>query len=276
MEGRVYSGGDRCKDMDLSCENVGKVLVIDDSVATGHAIGEVKDRLKMLSGRCDIVYGAVYVTPDSLNLVDCYAEVVDVPRVFEWNLFHHWIIEESCVDIDGVLCEDPPVDDDGEVYLDYISNARPLYTPSREIHTIVSCRLEKYRNVTEKWLKQHDIRYRNLVMLPFDSKDERIKWGRHAEYKAETLVRSGCRFFIESSLAQAVTINAITDIPVFCTENFAMIDAHVEEKNRHARRRRRRVKRFEAMKRILDRVLPAKAYDLVCEAYHRINKNDLR
>ncbi len=35
-------------------------------------------------------------------------EVIDRPRIFEWNVLHHpGILKDACLDIDGVLCHDP-------------------------------------------------------------------------------------------------------------------------------------------------------------------------
>ena len=48
-----------------------------------------------------------------------------------------------------------------------------------EINTIVTSRLEKYREPTEKWLKDHGVKYKQLIMLDLPSAEERRKQGCH-------------------------------------------------------------------------------------------------
>jgi len=112
--------------------------------------------------------------------------------------------------LDGVLCADPSIDDDGPLYINEITNAPEKFIPKYTINNIVTCRLEKYRNITEQWLLKHNIKYNNLIMLNFNTKDERIKWGKHAEYKAEKYLVSNDVIFFESSLAQAKIIKNIS------------------------------------------------------------------
>jgi uncharacterized HAD superfamily protein len=71
------------------------------------------------------------------------------------------------VDFDGILCYDAEKeqDDDGERYIDFIKNAKPLYLPRKKpIPLIVTARIEKYREITEEWLANHNIQFDKLVM----------------------------------------------------------------------------------------------------------------
>lgn len=227
MEGRVYSSGVR-GDF-ITDDRSKKVIIMDDSFDKGGALAKVKSRLEQLKNKNSykISYGVVYTTKLGIQQLDYWCEVIDNScRIFQWNLFHHKsIIGSSCFDIDGVLCPDPPIDDDGLKYLDYIQNAPLLYAPSTEIDTLVSCRLEKYRKVTEDWLHFHNIKYRNLVMLNLKNKEERIKWGKHGEYKAKVYRDSSNILFVESSLAEAKVIRKLSGKDVFCIETFQMLNA---------------------------------------------------
>ncbi len=171
----------------------------------------------------EFCYFAPIVTSASSHMVDAYAEIIDDVRVFEWNLFHHRLLESACIDLDGVLCVDPPIDDDGEIYTNYILNATPLFIPTTTIGTIVTCRLEKYRPQTEAWLKQNNIKYHNLVMLDMPSREARIKWGRYGEYKANYYSQHNGVLFIESSLRQATTIAQLSHKDVICIETNSLI-----------------------------------------------------
>lgn len=222
LEGRVYGIGARKKFVQE--KTIKKVLVVDDSIGSGQALKEAKEKLSDLKEIYDLTYAAVIASPESKQLIDYYCEEVPFPRVFQWNLFHHPdFIPQSCFDIDGVLCEDPPVDDDGPIYLEYIKNAIPKYIPTIEIHTLVTCRLEKYRAATEEWLRKNGVKYKNLVMLNMKSREERITWGQHGKYKGDVFAKSDASFFVESSLMQAKQIVRIAKKPVFCTENFQML-----------------------------------------------------
>ena len=225
LEGRVYSTGQRGKYISKTDRSV--VLIIDDSVSTGYAICKVKEKLKNKSLEYNFIYSTVFVAPGSEHLIDIYCEVVHLPRVFQWNLFHHkQFVNNACFDIDGVLCVNPPIDDDGEQYISYLKDAIPYIIPSHEIDTLVTCRLEKYREITENWLNTHHVRYKHLIMLNFNTKAERISWGKHGEYKGQVYKDSKNLLFVESSLSEAMKIAEVSNKIVYCTENFQMIYPH--------------------------------------------------
>ena len=123
------------------------------------------------------------------------------------------------------MCIDPTEkeNDDGPLYEDFILNAKPFFIPTVKINTIVSCRLEKYRKQTEKWLSKYNITYDNLILLNLPNKEARIKWNKYGEYKADIYIKSNCELFIESSSNQAYKIAKISNKPVFCIENFEML-----------------------------------------------------
>jgi uncharacterized HAD superfamily protein len=147
------------------------------------------------------------------------------PRVFEWNLFHHSIISDACLDLDGVLCVDPTEEenDDGEKYRTFLLNAKPLFVPTLEIGHIVSARLEKYRGETEQWLRNNGIRYKKLHLLNLPSKEARIKAQAHHTHKIDIYKKTGAMLFIESDYDQAKTIALGTGKPVICVENMEML-----------------------------------------------------
>jgi len=197
-----------------------KVLVIDDSINSGASIKKVKSAIQRANLPYETYYAAVYVTPASCEFVDFWCEAVDQPRCFEWNVMHHPNLERSCVDLDGILCRDPSdyENDDGENYRHFLINVEPLFKPSVEIGWIVTCRLEKYRDLTEEWLKKHSIRYRSLVMMDLPDKKTRLALGNHALFKAEVYKSTDAMLFIESSFNQAQEIARISGKEVLCIE----------------------------------------------------------
>ncbi|NQX76321.1 phosphoribosyltransferase family protein [Gilvibacter sp.] len=223
LKGHVYKAGARGQFINIDA--IKKVLVVDDSIASGGALREVKERLKDQAEKFKIEYAAIYVAAGKERDADYYFETVPTPRYFQWNIFNHTSLSKACFDIDGVLCVDPTPDqnDDGEKYRSFILNAAPLYLPGSKIGTLVTSRLEKYREETEVWLEKHGVQYDKLVMLDLPDAKARQRLNNHGQHKANEFSESQYSLFVESELPQALEINRITKKPVFCTETFSMV-----------------------------------------------------
>ena len=135
----------------------------------------MKDVLNNLASQVKVFYAAIYVTEQAKQLVDFYFDECPLPRVFEWNIMDHIVLSNACVDMDGVLCRNPTPEenDDGEKYVKFIQTAKPLFIPQHKIKAIVTCRLEKYRELTEQWLKAHGVKYDKLYMMSYKTAAER-------------------------------------------------------------------------------------------------------
>lgn len=223
LNGHIYKAGARSQFFDIS--EFKKILVVDDSIASGSAMVEVKESLKHLESKFDIKYCAVYIIAGKEKMVDYFFEIVPLPRYFQWNILNHTTLEKACFDIDGVLCADPlpEQNDDGPKYIDFILNAPPLFIPGSKIGTIVTSRLEKYRTETETWLKANNIKYNDLVMLDLPDMAARQRANNHGDHKAKAYMSKQYVLFVESEYHQAVEINRLSKKPVLCTENFEMI-----------------------------------------------------
>lgn len=207
--------------------NARSIVVIDDSVSMGLAMRSVRQMIADAMPSANITYCAVYGTLAKHPDVDVVLEVVGHPRMFQWNVMHHGLLANCCVDIDGVLCCDPSENenDDGDAYMGFLASASPLSVPSKRIGWLVTSRLEKYRGDTENWLKSHGIEYGRLIMLDLPSKEERIRSGAHGTFKAgvyKQLPRA--LLFIESDYRQAEIIARESGKPVLCTETQHLID----------------------------------------------------
>jgi len=223
LNGHIYKAGARSQFFDIS--EFKKILVVDDSIASGSAMVEVKESLKHLESKFDIKYCAVYIIAGKEKMVDYFFEIVPLPRYFQWNILNHTTLEKACFDIDGVLCADPlpEQNDDGPKYIDFILNAPPLFIPGSKIGTVVTSRLEKYRKETETWLKANNIKYNDLVMLDLPDMAARQRANNHGDHKAKAYMSKPYVLFVESEYHQAVEINRLSKKPVLCTENFEMI-----------------------------------------------------
>lgn len=227
-EGRILPCGET-RQTYINHTPIRKVLVVDDSVGQGGSMTKAKQKLRNAVHDCEFIYLAPIVTSIGITFVDLYFEIIDDSRIFEWNLFHHHFLGNACLDIDGVLNVDPEIDDDGPIYQDFLLSARPKFLPTARIDTLITCRLEKYREQTEYWLKKHNIQYNNLVMLDMPDKKTRVTWGRHGEYKGEYYKNNKHILFVESNPTQAKTICKISKKPVYCVETNTLLQPFIEE-----------------------------------------------
>ena len=218
LNGNEPVGGRRLEVTDLSAVN--NILVVDDSIRFGGQLLKVKEKLQQ---KPTYNYGfcTPFATTENKHLVDYSFELIDKPRIFQWNIMHSWIYEHSCVDIDGVLCDDPKEEenDDGEKYLHFLLNAPLKYKPSSNVHTLVTNRLEKYRPQTEQWLHRQGIKYKELLMLDLPDRATRVRMGNYGAFKAEVYQTSkDTLLFIESDCHQASRINLLSGRAVFCVD----------------------------------------------------------
>jgi hypothetical protein len=218
LNGNSPVGGRRLEVTDLSA--VSNILVVDDSIRFGGQLLKVKEKLQQ---KPTYNYGfcTPFATTENRHLVDHSFELIDKPRIFQWNIMHSWIYEQSCVDIDGVLCDDPKEEenDDGEKYLKFLLNAPLKYKPSSNVHTLVTNRLEKYRPQTEQWLHRQGIKFKELLMLDLPDRATRVRMGNYGAFKAEVYQsRKDTLLFIESDLNQANRINLLSGRAVFCVD----------------------------------------------------------
>lgn len=215
-------GDRRLREQDASTSDKLRVLFIDDSINNGNAYNRFINNLpKEFKGKnFSWDYLAVYGSENANKSL--FIEFCPTPRIFQWNYKNHPLSRYFCYDLDGVLCVDPTDEqnDDGEKYIEFIKNAKPLYIPNYHIKAIVTSRLEKYRSFTEKWLADNNVRYGHLYMLNLPSKEERIRLNAHSSFKAEMYSQiKDSILFIESNNKQAKEIAEKTGKKVICTEN---------------------------------------------------------
>ncbi len=228
LNGCIMSCGDR--QTLLGRGRPGKVLVIDDTVNTGAAIGRARHLLEAMAWTYDILFGCVFSRGrDAKTLVDIWLQDIYVPGeklyFYEWNIMHHHAHRTQAMmwDIDGVMCQDPPPERNTEAYENYLENAVPMVLPTTPVGAIVTYRLEKYRDVTERWLSRHGVQYNDLIMFQAGSREERRAISYPGRYKAHQYKKSEwARLFVESDREQAARICELSGKPVFCYENGRM------------------------------------------------------
>lgn len=162
-----------------------KVLIVDDTVMTGRSLKSIHELAKKEFD--EYLFAAVYVNPLSSYKPDFYAVDLPWPHILEWNVFNSVLSSSSAMDFDGILCHDCLLedDDDGDRYLRFLEEAKPLYIPRKNrIPLIITARLDKYKEPTIQWLERYGIKFDRLVMHPAKSLRERQK-DDIAAYKAK-------------------------------------------------------------------------------------------
>jgi hypothetical protein len=199
---------------DLSDKDYRNKLLVDDSVLSGSAMRKAKEVI----GDCYTC--AIYAAPNSIKKVDYYSRIVNPPRIFEWNFTGTPATPNFMFDMDGVLCQNINVfDDDGDKYMQAISNVKPLYIPTMEIFAICTNRIERWRDVTKTWLQQHEVRYKHLFMQQYPTAVERRKNSKIFDYKAQHYQSSPCNLFVESHNDQAKMISLLSNKPVLSIQS---------------------------------------------------------
>ncbi len=207
-----------------SSSNLRRVLIVDDSCNNGIEMERVKALVALTFPNISFLYFAVFSTTKGSDFLDIFLELVEYPRLFEWNILNHPLLKNASTDLDGVLCTDPSPEqnDDSVNYERFIENAPPLFIPQCTIGKIITSRLEKYRSQTVDWLAKNNVQYNELVMLSGYTASQRKKLGLHGRFKAEKLRASGSLFYVESSDAQARQIVELSGIQVYSVETRRM------------------------------------------------------
>lgn len=213
------------KDKTIEKGDVKNVLLVDDATGRGETMQLCYEQLKNAFGnKINIIKASLLVEQGAKDKVDLYYKVLPKSGAyFEWNLAHCPRTPLG-VDIDGVLCDEPPpeVDANEEKYVAWISNAKPNLIPTYTIEVIVTNRLEKYRTITEEWLKKHNVKYRHLIMLNLPSKRLRTPENM-IENKIKAVKQFDLSWFWESSWTEAQAIYKACRIPVLCTDKMVLL-----------------------------------------------------
>lgn len=208
-----------------------RILVVEDSVGSGataqREFKKLRDRHLAPVVPHEFFFLAVYGVKKNVPAFDLIIEVCPGPRMFEWNWLNNSRLGRAILDIDGVLCKDPPFIEDQtpHTYQKYLANAVPLFIPKIPVMALATSRLEKFRPETEDWLARTGVKYSQLHMAQFKTAPDRRRHGNY-KTKAEVYARmKKARLFIESNNKQAKLIHQATKKLVFCVESGVMYGA---------------------------------------------------
>lgn len=206
----LMESGSRTRGEDFT-KRPGKLVVVDDVVYAGSSMKRARAAVK---GK-PAIFTAVYVRPESVEMVDLYSRTLNSPFLLEWNLVNNGPFigaaknpvfgKGVACDFDGVICHDD--DSPGESGTPYLV---PRVHPCRLIAT---GRRESHRAHVEQWLKINGVKWSKLEMLRSDDPGTPQSIATH---KARHFLESECGFFIESCPIQAAEIAALAGRPVIC------------------------------------------------------------
>ncbi|MDR0899406.1 MAG: phosphoribosyltransferase [Lactobacillaceae bacterium] len=135
------------------------ILLIDDSTNEGSAFQAAKEKLDEDTWN-KITTMSIYSTKKGTNSVDLALEVLESPKIFEWNIMHKRVVlAVSSMRFEGIIASNA------------ITGQWELITaPSYPIKVIVSELREKNRAEVEEFLETNHIQYEHLIMEVVSSK----------------------------------------------------------------------------------------------------------
>lgn len=198
-------GGTRMNNYTGGIDNL---AFIDDTTHNGTTANKLRDKF----GK-DISVISMFSTSFGAEHIEKFGELLEPPHILEWNFFNSGYVTTAMFDIDGVFCDNVPIDvcEDEEKYIKWLAEAKPIQNRIPRLfkmEKLVTGRLEKFRGVTESWLAKHGFWYDELIMFPTEREQERNR--NHfrvvGEFKGEVFNSYHHKYFIESELSEGRVI----------------------------------------------------------------------
>lgn len=142
------------------------VLLVSDCAGSGNSMHNAMEMISAAGIQQKITTCVIYGEPLHEKKAEIILEHLNPPHAFEWSLIHSPLLQECCIDIDGLFLDLPLVSDmtDMQAWREALNNARPLVFPTQTAGNLVTDHPEIFRNEIEEWLDKHNIRYKSLHM----------------------------------------------------------------------------------------------------------------
>lgn len=206
-------------------KNIRRILLVEDSVASGNTLNRIVNELKQYNPELEIKTASLFINKGNETLVDYFAVSHERPNIYEWNILTaRGYFGKLATDMDGILCENCPaeVDHDEKLYIEWLETVQPHLIPNYTIDAIITARLEKYRSQTETWLSQHNVKYKNLFMLDLPEKSERA-FKKVIQHKVRWIRQIQPFLYWESNMDEAIAIHKKTHMNVLCTDRMLIL-----------------------------------------------------
>jgi hypothetical protein len=191
--------------------DIRSILVVEDMTASGTQIIPAEDRVQRLFPNATVHIGAVY-SPVGGMALDTFGMKIDGRSITEWDFLDEQVYQNVAVDMDGVLCQDCPPGLTEDQFILWAQSVVPYLVPRFKIQAVITSRLEKYRQLTVRWLVKNKVQYSNLLMDDSDTLEERDLIG----WKVECINWRKPEVFIESDPRVAQEVHWRTGVPVVC------------------------------------------------------------
>jgi len=205
-----------------------KILIVDDCVSQGTEMRRARSFIEDLglSNRC--LFLTIFCFPEHPREADIVLEKIPRPMCFQWSFLHTPELKYFALDIDNLIFREATPEEriSDESYINFLKNAKPLLLPTYPVGWLFSGRPEKYRALTEKWLKTHGVEYENLVMMESPEKDIRdVSGEEEAQFKADAYKQSDAILLIVDCPQLAESISELADKPTLCMKSDRLIPA---------------------------------------------------
>jgi hypothetical protein len=181
----VPVGGGSRADWGRMKDSDGVALYVDDTIHDGGTYDRLVDEGARIQEGIFVVCFAK-VSERTTKRMNHWAEELPTPHLLEWNLFNAPWSTGFAIDMDGIICHNPPW------------QSRPLYLPrNATMPAIITARPESERQATQKWLDEFGVMYDELVMW---SGAEQDRWNveKIGAWKASQVKQLGLKLYIES------------------------------------------------------------------------------
>jgi len=129
-----------------------------------------------------------------------------------------------CVEFDGVEPDIAPSETlpASDPYYQHVSDADPLYVPTKKLLGVVTGRLHRYRPETQAWMDKYGVTTIMGTWMSFLWRHCQHLRRQHPPVVMKATVyqeQEDARLFVESKLKHAIVIAQMSKKQVFCTEN---------------------------------------------------------
>lgn len=207
-------------------EDARKIIVVDDCVSRGTEMLKTKKLIEEWGYADRVVYASVFCFPERPDIADINLEIIPRPMCFQWSCMHTPEINSNCVDLDGLLAARiaPESAKTKKSYLEQLSIANPIFTPTVEIGCIFAHRPEFSRDVTERWLEQHRIKYKRLILLPDDVYENSNEHTKIADVFSSIFKEEQYRLYLSGDDRVSAEVADQTGKPVMSIRNSSMLN----------------------------------------------------
>jgi len=215
IDGRILSAGRTRRNANLDCsiDSFRKVLVVDDSIFSGGSMQEARQKINAMPFAANTLFCAIYSDAETHQGADIVLESVPTPRMFQWNVFHHSLLAQSCIDLDELIL--PARDFSTLAGMPSLDGWTPTCVPTKPVQHLVTSYPTTVRAEVEVYLSRLRIHYDQLWML--DREEDSI------EHKARVYRNAGSIVLLTSRDEAAAEIAREAHGPVLSLQSQVVV-----------------------------------------------------